>query len=363
VTEQSDLGLAQQLAMAIGDVFAVENITSGLSDGRVIRFQGQLLIDSEQAYDRIAERFKEHGYTPFMRQRKGRVWITATPGLFTAKSGVDRAAIVLFVLTAISVLYAGGQMQHVGLGWLRSHPLAGLPFAATLLSILVAHEAGHYIVSRKMGIPVTLPYFIPMPIFFFGTMGALIRTKAPMRNRRQALIVGAAGPIAGLLVAIPLLIFGLLRSQVQPLAPAGEGIMEGNSLLYAAIKFLVFGRLLPGGGYDVYLHPIAFAAWAGLLVTMLNLFPAGQLDGGHIAYALLGERTRWLNWLCVVVSAAFALLDWNWGAWAAMLLFLGQRSDQPLDDVTPLTALEKAFAVYMLMLFVALLTPRILYQI
>lgn len=349
--------VARQLSQAISAVFAAEDITTGLGAGRGIRLQGQLLTDSDRAYAHIARRFSEYGYTPLMRSQGGRVWVTAIPVVFSAKPTRDYAAIVLFALTVVSALFAGAAAQAPDLQWILRHPLAGFPFAAGLLGILVAHELGHYFVARRLGVSASLPYFIPMPLSPFGTMGAVIRTRSPMRSRRDMLAVGAAGPLAGLVVAIPALILGLLRSQVLPI-PAQEGIfIEGNSLLYAGLKLLVFGRILPRNGYDVFLHPLAFAAWAGLLVTALNLIPAGQLDGGHIAYALLGRSARWLNRLAVVAAMALGVLWSGWFLWAAILLFLGQRNAEPLDDVTALAASQKAFAVSMLVIFALLFTP------
>jgi membrane-associated protease RseP (regulator of RpoE activity) len=134
--------------------------------------------------------------------------------------------------------------------------------------------------------------------------------------------------------------------------------MEGNSLLYTAVKFLLFGRFLPSDGYDVFLHPIAFAAWAGLLVTALNLIPAGQLDGGHIAYALWGKGTRWLNRAAVLLALILGFFWSGWFTWAAILFLFGQRSAEPLDDVTRLTARQKALAACMLLLFAVLFTPK-----
>jgi len=349
--------LAQELAEAISPVFAVEEITTGIGGGRAIRLQGQLLTDSEQAYSHIAAGFRRYGYTPVLRQQNGRAVVIALPGIFTHKPTRDYRAIVLFVLTMLSMLFASASVQAPDLAWILRHPLSGLPFAGTLLGILVAHELGHYVMARRLGVAASLPYFIPMPFSLFGTMGAVIRTRSPMRDRRQLLAIGAAGPIAGLIVALPTLIIGLLLSPVQ-LIPMQEGIVvEGNSLLYAALKFLVFGQFLPRNGYDVFLHPVAFAAWAGLLLTALNLIPAGQLDGGHIAYALLGKQARWLNRLAVVATAALGLIWSGWFFWTVMLLLLGQRNAEPLDDVTPLTARQKAFAICMLILFVLLFTP------
>ena len=358
MNEPANLALAQQLAACVATVFAVENITTGLGDGRHIRLQGRLLVESDLAYDRIRGCFAPHGYTPLLREQDGRDMIVAVPGLFAAKSRLEPRALVLFVLTVASVLFVGGMWEGLEPAAILRRPLAGLPFAATLLSILIAHEAGHYFVSRRLGIAVSLPYFIPFPLPPFGTMGSVIRMQSPILNRRQALAVGAAGPLAGLGFAIPLLVIGLLRSTVQPIVLVPGAVMEGNSILYAALKFALFGRLLPGGGYDVFLHPIAMAAWGGLLVTMLNLIPAGQLDGGHVAYALLGKRTRVLNRIVVAATAILGFVHQAWWLWAVLLLVLGQRSDEPLDDVTKLTLGQKAFAVCMLILFFLLFTPK-----
>jgi len=348
---------ARQLAEAISAVFALEHITTGLSGGRVISLQGQLLTDSEQAFAYITARFKDYGYTPLLRQQSGHFLVTAIPVVFSAKPARDYGAILLFVLTVLSMLFAGAGAQALNWQWLLRHPLAGLPFAGGLLAILIAHELGHYFMARRLGVAASLPYFIPMPLSPFGTMGAVIRTRAPMRNRRQLLAIGSAGPVAGLVVAVPVLIWGLLHSEVQPIPMQLGVLMEGNSLLYAALKFLVFGQLLPHDGYDVFLHPVAFAAWAGLMVTALNLIPAGQLDGGHIAYALFGKSTRWLNRLAVFAAMALGVVWSGWFLWAVILLLLGQRNAEPLDDVTPLTAGQKMLAVCMLVIFTLLFTP------
>jgi len=273
-------------------------------------------------------------------------------------------------------------------------------FAGTLLGILVAHESGHYIVSRRLGIPASLPYFIPMPLSLLGTMGAVIVTRVPPRNRRHLLFLGMAGPLAGLLVAIPALVIGLSLSPVEPLAPlAAEGYgysMEGNSILYAAVKTAVFGRFLPdcdprtpttlgealrtalsgcpyATGEDVLIGPVAFAAWAGLLVTALNLIPAGTLDGGHVAYALLGKRSYGLTRLVIIGLVGLGM--WGvvrgflqgqmeffygtlvWFLWAGLVSFFGRRPAVPLDDVTRLTGWQVALGLLVLLIFVLTFTP------
>jgi membrane-associated protease RseP (regulator of RpoE activity) len=177
------------------------------------------------------------------------------------------------------------------------------------MAILLCHEMGHYIAARIHHVPVSLPYFVPLPPQFgFGTMGAVI-LQSRTSDRRKLIDIGAAGPLAGLIVAIPVLVYGLYLS---PVGPSAGGIQEGNSLLYAVLKRLVCGMWLPDRGIDVNLHPIAFAGWAGLFVTMLNLIPVSQLDGGHVAIAFFGNGygrasqflRRMLLPLAVVVTVA-----------------------------------------------------------
>jgi membrane-associated protease RseP (regulator of RpoE activity) len=194
--------------------------------------------------------------------------------------------LVLFLATVLTTLAQGAAYVHNGPigriwdGWVYSVPL---------LAILVCHEFGHYFAARAHGVPASLPYFIPLPppIGLLGTMGAVI-TQEGSSDRRKLIDIGAAGPLAGLVVAIPVLWYGLTLSHVQP--PVGGGLQEGNSIVYALLKRTVTGQWLPGHGQDVLLHPTAWAGWAGLLVTMLNLLPIGQLDGGHVFTAYFGNR-------------------------------------------------------------------------
>jgi membrane-associated protease RseP (regulator of RpoE activity) len=254
------------------------------------------------------------------------------------------------------------------------------------MAILLAHEFGHYFVGRARHAPVTLPYFIPFPapISPFGTMGAVIQMKAPPRDKRALLEIGIAGPLAGVIVAIPILIYGLSLSTVEPLRPIAGGAMqmEGNSLLYLLLKWIVFGQVLPSpadfgnlppllywlryfftgspfpwGGLDVMIHPIAFAGWAGLLVTALNLIPVGQLDGGHILYALLGDKARKLYPFMLGFTVLMGFAWQGWWLWSALLLLFGRMYDQPLDQVTTLDRRRKVLAVCGLILFILVFTP------
>lgn len=260
----------------------------------------------------------------------------------------------------------------------------GPAFAATLMGILVCHEAGHYIVGRRHGVPISLPYFIPLPPgISLGTMGAVIRMDKPISDRNALFDVGAAGPIAGLVVAIPLLVIGLSLSKVGPVDP--DSVIEGNSILYALLKLAVFGQWLPGGGLDVQLHPMAFAGWVGLLVTMINLLPIGQLDGGHVARAALGQaHETWSARLHIalpligaaVAAVMFALaLDAGrdvlgalryasygaipWGMWALLLGWMRRQAGEyhPPVAEAPLDPGRRRRAIMMLVVFVLIATP------
>ena len=326
--------------------------------GDAIRFRGQLTAPSDQAYERLAQRFGALGYTPLLRKDDDRLRdvVLAVPGMLRKANQRLGIATLLFAVTMVSCLFVGAQMVE-GLTSINWNLLDGLPYAVSLLAILGAHELGHYLTARRLGSPTSLPYFIPMP-FGFGTLGAVINMVAPPRNRRHLLAIAVAGPLAGLAVAIPVLLIGLRLSQIEPLPVAGPYQMEGNSLLYFALKFIVFGRLLPANGVDVFIHPVAFAGWVGLLVTGLNLIPAGQLDGGHIVYALFGEQiANIFLWAVLAVLVALVFFWPGWAIWVILIFFLGRLRAEPLDDLTQLTSRQRILAMAMILVFFLVFTP------
>jgi membrane-associated protease RseP (regulator of RpoE activity) len=340
---------------------AIDDVTAGAPPADSVRLRGRLLLPPDVAHERLLPRFRLLGRTPLLRRSDDgvREELLALPVTYAPARARPALAAVLFGLTVLSCLFVGAQMwEWVGAsGQINLNLLDGVPFAAAILSILVAHEFGHYLTARRLGSPTSLPYFIPLPFGPFGTLGAFITMAAPPRNRRHLLAIGAAGPLAGLAVAIPLLWLGLSLSRVQPLPPGGYQ-MEGNSLLYAALKFLVFGKLLPSGGEDVFIHPVAFAAWAGLLVTGLNLIPAGQLDGGHIVYALLGRKgARAMTWVVLAALVGLSFLWSGWVIWLALVFLFGRLQDMPLDELTELTRGQRIFGVGMIAVFILVFTP------
>jgi membrane-associated protease RseP (regulator of RpoE activity) len=357
------------LRQAVGDVFAIHDVTTGTAPvgamvGQrepkdAVRLRGELLVAPEEAYETIASRFTSLGYTTLFRQEEGGDVILAIPGHLPTSEARPLLAGTLFLGTVLSCLFTGAYVLG-GAQTTRitvAGVLAGWPFALSLLSILVAHELGHYFVARYNNAAVSLPYFIPFPLNPLGTLGAVINMKAPPRNRRQLLAIAAAGPIAGFVLAVPLLILGLNLSELVML-PGGGYMLEGNSILYAALKFLTFGQLLPAGGLDVNLHQVAFAGWAGLLVTGLNLLPVGTLDGGHIMYALTGDRASLLTWPIIGIMLLLGAFVWNgWLLWAALLFFFGRYHAVPLNNITQLGTVGRAIAIAVIIVFVLTFTP------
>lgn len=301
----------------------------------------------------------------------------------------------LFLATVLTTTATGALHVHAD-G--RIAPIAdGLPFSVPLLAILLCHEFGHYFAARRHGVPASLPYFVPLPPWFgfLGTMGAVIRMPESPADRRKLFDIAVAGPLAGLVVAIPVLIYGLSKSPVLPMSPLA--LQEGNSLLYLGLKYLQTGRWLPDGVYDVQLHPTAFAGWAGLLLTMLNLLPFGQLDGGHAMVARFGNTYPGLSvrlhklmlvfavgafaFTYVVTSRAIAAggmpadgqgtpllspgelalsagMFWVlWFAVVRLLRRLGGGVEHPPVESVPLGRVRKAVFVLVSLLFVSIFMP------
>jgi len=322
-----------------------------------IAFTGHILDTPERSLQALNERLTPVGYVATLQHVDGRDILTLYP--YSAEKHHLRPylALALLVATVISTLFVGATMVQPDLQHALEHLLSGWPFAASLLSILGVHEMGHFIAARRNGVKVSLPYFIPMPLGPFGTMGAFITMKSPPSNRKQLLQIGLAGPVSGLVVALAVILYGLSTSPVMPIDPGTSYFREGNSIAYLLLKYLVFGQWLPAGDIDVNLTPVAFAGWAGLLVTGLNLIPAAQLDGGHIAYALFGRRAKRLTFAIGISLLLLALLWPGWLVWSALILVLGARQEILLDDITPLSRGERVAGLLALALFLVLFVP------
>ena len=269
---------------------------------------------------------------------------------------IPRINLILFILTIFTTLLAGAIMEGVNP---LQNPLGiinGWPFSITLMLILGFHEFGHYYYARKHNVNATLPYFIPAPTFI-GTFGAFIKIKSPIYRKDALLQIGAAGPIAGFIVAVPALIIGLSLSQVVDINSAEIGITLGDSILMKFLIAVIFPSL--GNAQDIMLHPIAFAGWIGLLVTMLNLLPIGQLDGGHIAYAMLGRKHDKVAKFALLALIPMGLLSLNWLVWAILILVLMRTTKHPpVNDVdVPLSEKNKRIGYICLAIFVLCFIP------
>lgn len=250
--------------------------------------------------------------------------------------------LMLFLVTVFTTLWAGAYQVNakpVKGAWdfLMRYPqdlVQGWPFAGTLLGILVTHEFGHFWLSRIHRVPASLPLFIPGPPQFIGTFGAIIRMRSPIMNRRALFDIGVAGPIAGFIVAVIALIIGLSMSTVVPKLGL-YGLQLGEPLLLQFFAWLIFGPI--PDTYDIVLHPVGFAAWFGLFVTALNLLPVGQLDGGHVAYALMGRRQRTLAFTVLPILIVLGVWGWpGWLLWAGLTGLVGIAHPPVIDPATDL---------------------------
>ncbi|OJX46194.1 MAG: hypothetical protein BGO78_04755 [Chloroflexi bacterium 44-23] len=375
--------------------FNIQDTTSGTrTDKWLFRFRGVLRNEnSEQAYEEIANLLTRFHLKPLFRVENGQQVIYLIEDLPAQAPANKKINIILFIATLLSVWFTGGLLAleslDQGSTWdlIKAIFLDGWPFAVSLIAILGAHEMGHFFAGRYHKVNVTLPYFIPLPVISpFGTMGAFINMRGIPKNKKQLFDIGIAGPLSGLLIAIPVLFIGLSLSKVLPLPTViGNGNafqMEGNSLLYLLMKYITFGKLLPQpvdfgnvspflywlryfftgqpmplGGLDVNLHPVAWAGWAGILVTSLNLIPIGQLDGGHILSTMVGKNSRKIFSFLLVLMVILGFA-WNgWWLWAFLLFFLNKIPSQVADEITPLDRKRKMLAAFMLIVFILVFIP------
>jgi membrane-associated protease RseP (regulator of RpoE activity) len=385
----------ERLHLLIREVFDINEITWGdAKQDYAVRYRGGLRMDSIAAYTRLAQNLRPLGYTPLFRIEDGKQTILLKKGIIEVRPSRVWINLVLFVLTVASVLITGALNNYDGpnngtelqvIQYILGHLERGIPFTLSLMAILLAHEFGHYLVARRNHTAVSLPYYLPFPLSLFGTMGAFIQLKEPPKNKRTLLEIGLAGPLCGLIVALPVLWYGLTLSQITTLArlTAGQGlILEGNSLLYLGMKYLAFGNLLPApasygatsplfywmryfftgqpiplGGMDVQLHSIAWAGWAGLLVTALNLVPVGQLDGGHALYALFGKKASRLFPFILAMLILLGFFWAGWWIWAFLLFLLGRVNAEPLDQIAGLDPPHKFLAVLGVVIFLLVFVP------
>lgn len=396
------------LSSQVSRIFRVDDVTVGNPKEWIARYRGHLLSeDTVAAYDQLAGALRPYNITPLFRKETGDkqvIFLVPSPPIpkISSRWYIN---VILFIITIFSAMLTRMDVPPeaipadgtLSIPFLLRYLFTGWPFALSMMGILFAHEMGHYVMCRYYKVPATPPFFIPAPLISpLGTLGAFIVMRGIPKNKRVLFDVGIAGPLAGVVIAIPVLFIGLSLSHLGPVghAAAGStGLLEGNSLFYLFSKYVIFGKLLPEpvsmnglspamywlryffsgqpipyNGLDVQIDNVAFAGWAGLLVTALNLVPVGTLDGGHVAYGLFGEKARRifplaigaliaLSFLPSLLTFSLGAFNYSWLLWVFILFWLGNVRTQPLDDITPLDGKRRALGYFMLLLFILLFTP------
>jgi membrane-associated protease RseP (regulator of RpoE activity) len=269
--------------------------------------------------------------------------------------------VILFVVTILTTVFAGAFLAEVNP---IAYPLLiykGIPFSFAIMTILLSHELGHYLMSRYHKVEATLPFFIPAPNLI-GTFGAVIKMKSRVPDRRALLDIGAAGPIVGFIVSIPFLVIGLKFSEIRGGTEGGE-MFFGTSLLLEFMSRYLFPTVPEG--HAIFLHPVALAGWLGLLVTMMNLLPMGSMDGGHIAYAMFGKWHYPMSFafaiLLLTIGAAGILMGLHglgvWGVWGMVNLFIGLRHPPPMKPEIPLDRKRKLVAALSVLILILTFVP------
>ena len=301
--------------------------------------------------------FEPYYVPPPPPPRRDRIWLHA----------------LLFVVTIVTTTLVGalhyfsfasgfsGNGPQIGRAIL-SQPtfyIAGLWYSATILAILGCHEMGHYVACRRYQVDATLPFFLPAPLPLTGTLGAFIRIRTRIPSKKALFDIAAAGPFAGFVVAVPALFVGLALSVTERVPEDFTGVELGEPLLFRAAAWVVWGSL--PDGMSINMHPMAFAAWFGLLATALNLFPIGQLDGGHISHAVLGRRSTYVTLTMVGCAVGLTFVSTSWLIWTilmvVMLVAMGPAHPPTLDEYTPLDSTRRMLAIIALIMLIVCFTP------
>lgn len=286
----------------------------------------------ENPYTTYEDPYRNLSYTaiPQAQPKPRRVWLH----------------VLLFVLTICTTLFVGYSDGWIGAAW----------YSGGIMIILLTHEMGHFLMAKKHGIPTTLPYFIPVPLPPFGTMGAVIKMEGRIPDRKALFDVGVAGPLAGLVMIVPAILLGVKFSTVVELSSLGEGTISlGDSLLFSFLARVMTGPLPEG--QDLLLHPLAYAGWVGLLVTALNLLPIGQLDGGHITYALFWKRSRILSIVFYSVFLFICLFFYFGWFFLVIILALIRKHPPTMNDTLPLDRRRIVIGLLTLVVFILAFTP------
>ncbi|WP_042698166.1 site-2 protease family protein [Thermococcus sp. PK] len=357
--EEAEESLIEPLVEKLSEFYSLGEMQV---KGDVIAFE--VLEIKETNFERVLKELEKLGYWAALKKREGKVVLFVFPAQ-PAKEENPFIGIGLFIATLLSTLFAGYWLSTSYIAFLEQYNLPGIrnvylnaiAFSVSVLAILGTHEMGHKIAATLHGVKSTFPYFIPFPNIL-GTLGAVIRVKSPIPTRNAAIDLGASGPIAGFVVAIPVLLIGLKLSPMLPISAVAEegGIAFGQSLIMLILEKYLFR--IPED-YVIYLHPVAIAGWVGILVTFLNLIPAAQLDGGHIARAFLGEKLHSILTFGLGLAMIGMSVFWaGWLLWGFVILLMGRIGNPgALDEVSPISPKRVVLALVVLAIFILSATP------
>jgi len=347
------------------DVRRAMDVELATDQGGILIFRGRLRVPPTEVYSEL--RRAEPGLLPLLQEDRdfgAAIALVPEPAARPHLSARTQRilSLSLAALALVRTTFAGAAHQGINLLAEPERYTAGLPYALALMLILGLHELGHYLTARHHRMDVSPPFFIPVP-FALGTFGAFIRMRSPPENRTTMFDVAIAGPLAGLVVAVPALFFGLESSTVLPGADMSDlssrhGASVGSSILLAVIAKLSIGESLVSG-HIVQLTPLAFAGWLGLFVTALNLMPIGQLDGGHMARAMFGSRHGMMIGRVAMWSLLLlALFVWpGLLLWALLVFLVAGQGVPPLDDLSPISGGRKLLGYLTFVVFLAIITP------
>ena len=314
-------------------------------------------------FDRLRKDMNDKRFIPFLSHAGGEYTITVVRKGERNRMGIW-ANVVLLGITFITTVLAGAFLWAAYIGtsnWLTLEVFAmgALFFAVPLMTILGVHELAHYLTAKRHGVAASLPFFIPS-IPPLGTFGAFISIRDPIPNRKALVDIGISGPLAGLVIAIPVFLFGMLLTQQSPhYINGGTGGLAGTM---ASMLSYFMSQFFPLSG-NVIIHPLAFAGWVGLFVTAINLLPAGQLDGGHVARGLLGDNARFLSYITVAALFMMGILVYSgWLLFAVLIFFLGLRHPAPLDDLSKLGSKRTVLGALGIALLVVTFVPVPIYM-
>lgn len=326
----------------------------------------------EEKFDLLRRSLSEKGYIPMLRYEKGEhiIYIMKKPKKKERPVWINIFLLIAVIITTVLT----GSILHLGYFdiWSMPNPLdvinienlfyGAVYFSLPLMSILIIHEMGHYFISKRHKVATSLPYFLPIPpivpSFNIGTFGALISSRDPMPNKKALFDIGIAGPIAGFLVAIPVTAIGIVAAKIVPIIPLDE-LPSGQAVFGSSflIDLLSQGLLDIPQGFTIDMNPILFAGWVGLLITSINLLPAGQLDGGHIFRAVLGEKQKYAGWIAI-----FIMVFTGWFFFAIIIIFLmGMMHPPPLNDDTELDIKRKLLFLVAIVILILCFIPYPIY--